>query len=336
MPNYPRFILTDESVNSYGFRLLMSGLSNLEQFQDNPIMLFNHVRPGHTKDAILAIGTWKNIKVEKGRLVADPEFDLEDDFAQKIAGKVERKVYRAASVGIRILETSDNASLKTDGQQGFTVTKWEIREASVTDIPSNKSALTLYDADDNVIELSDFLSTKEKEIENSKPKKMNELQFVAGLLGLPSDANLSNVQDAITKLRSNADQVRGLQDQVKELSDQIKEFQADEASQLFDTALSDGRVREEQRQEFVNLFEKDFESTKRLLKSLPKIKNLHEVPDTGKTMSNDIAVQKYRGKTFSEWRKDDAKVLRELKDSDPETFKALYKSEFNKEYKESR
>lgn len=35
------FVLHDESVNTYGFRMLTSG-ANLEEFKKNPVMLLNH------------------------------------------------------------------------------------------------------------------------------------------------------------------------------------------------------------------------------------------------------------------------------------------------------
>ena len=51
------FVLHDESVNTYGFRMLTSG-ANLEEFKKNPVMLLNH------DDYSLPIGRWENIRVE--------------------------------------------------------------------------------------------------------------------------------------------------------------------------------------------------------------------------------------------------------------------------------
>lgn len=45
------FVLHDETVNTYGFRMLTSG-ANLEEFRKNPVILLNH------KDWELPIGRW--------------------------------------------------------------------------------------------------------------------------------------------------------------------------------------------------------------------------------------------------------------------------------------
>lgn len=37
------FVLSDESVNSYGFRVLTDGIA-LDNFKKNPVMLWNHTR----------------------------------------------------------------------------------------------------------------------------------------------------------------------------------------------------------------------------------------------------------------------------------------------------
>lgn len=51
------FVLHDESVNTYGFRMLTSGV-NLDEFRKNPVMLLNH------NDYSLPIGRWENIRIE--------------------------------------------------------------------------------------------------------------------------------------------------------------------------------------------------------------------------------------------------------------------------------
>ena len=58
------FVLSDGSVNSYGFRVDMEKL-NLSRFKKNPVMLYNHYE---------VIGRWKGIKIEDGKLLASPVF----------------------------------------------------------------------------------------------------------------------------------------------------------------------------------------------------------------------------------------------------------------------
>src|ERR1035437_2291091 len=102
------FVLTDESLNCFGFWLPLSG-AILDQFEKNPLMLWMHHRPWRgTKDEVLALGTWSNIRKDKskGAILADSSFDQNDDFAGQIESKVEGDIYRMASLGIRIVETS--------------------------------------------------------------------------------------------------------------------------------------------------------------------------------------------------------------------------------------
>src|SRR5690606_9730609 len=135
------WVLIDESVTTYGFRVLMSG-ADISQFKRNPVLFYNH------DEWSLPVGRWENIRIEGDKLLADPVFDMEDEQGAKIAGKVERDFLRAASMSLRILETSDDPKLMKKGQSKSTVTKWTAREGSIVGIGANHNALRLYDKDD--------------------------------------------------------------------------------------------------------------------------------------------------------------------------------------------
>lgn len=81
------FVLHDESVNTYGFRMLTSG-ANLEEFRKNPVLFLNH------KDWELPIGRWENIRIEGTRILADAVFDENDEEAIKVMKKVETDFVR--------------------------------------------------------------------------------------------------------------------------------------------------------------------------------------------------------------------------------------------------
>ena len=66
-----------------------------------------------------------------------PVFDKVDDLSKTIAAKYEAGTLRAASIGIRILATSSEKEYLLPGQTRETVTKAEIMEASIVDIPAN-------------------------------------------------------------------------------------------------------------------------------------------------------------------------------------------------------
>ena len=102
-----RIILSDSSLNRYGYRVLTAGLL-LEAFIDNPVMLYGHFRDEGSPlwCDYKAIGYWDDIKIEDDVLSAIPVFDKVDDLSKTIAAKYEAGTLRAASIGIRILATS--------------------------------------------------------------------------------------------------------------------------------------------------------------------------------------------------------------------------------------
>ena len=94
-------ILCSGKVNRYGYTLLVSGL-RLASFLANPIMLYVHRRSllnAETDELSLPIGKWDNIRIEDGKLLATPDFDMDDEFAVKIARKWEHMFGRRAGLG---------------------------------------------------------------------------------------------------------------------------------------------------------------------------------------------------------------------------------------------
>ena len=62
-----RVRITNESVNSYGFRVLTSGI-DLEQYRRNPVLLYMHERGN-------VIGYVKDLQVENGEVTGELVFD---------------------------------------------------------------------------------------------------------------------------------------------------------------------------------------------------------------------------------------------------------------------
>ena len=181
------FVLSDESINSYGFRVLTDGIQ-LDNFKRNPIMLWNHTRCwSDTNNAILPIGRWENIRVENGRLLADAQFDMDDEFSTKIAKKVDKGIINMSSIGIVVNEESDAAEYIIQGQSRKTITKCTLREVSVVDIGSNANAVVLYDTAGNQMELNADGHCVVGLINNIINKQM-ELKEIALSLGLNDNA----------------------------------------------------------------------------------------------------------------------------------------------------
>lgn len=272
------FVLTDESLNSYGFWLPLSG-AVLDQFRKNPIMLWMHNRAWRgTKEDILPIGYWDNIRIEGKKLLADAIFDEEDDFATAIGEKVENNVLRMASCGIRVIETSQDPKWLKPGQTCETPTKWTLREASIVDIGANDNALALvfYDESDNIIKLTDDGSglplQKLTDNRSETPKKGNMKQL-ATLLKLPEDSTDAQFAAEVQKLQdklSAAETARtNAETKLADYEKNEKEQKKAEAASLLDAAVKDGRLNAESRGSWESLFEKDHESAKASLAAIP-------------------------------------------------------------------
>ena len=168
-----RVILSDETLNRYGYWILTSGLQ-LDAFLKNPVMLYMHFRDEGTPEwcDYKAIGYWDDIKIEGNVLSAIPVFDKVDDLSKTIAAKYEAGTLRAASLGIRILATSSEKEFLLPGQTRETVLKAEVMEASIVDIPANANAVRLYDRSTSVKLAAGMDSQAVPELKQFNPETM--------------------------------------------------------------------------------------------------------------------------------------------------------------------
>lgn len=123
------FVLSEESVNSFGFVVQTNGI-DLERFKKNPVMLYQHKRESGI------IGRWENIRIEGTQLLADAVFDESEPLGLKIKTKVEGGFIRSVSIGISEVQQSAIKGVET-------VISCVLDEVSVVDIPSNRNAVKL-------------------------------------------------------------------------------------------------------------------------------------------------------------------------------------------------
>lgn len=277
------FILSDETVNTYGFRVLMDG-ADIEQFKRNPVMFYNH------DDWSMPIGRWDNVRIEDGKLLADPVFDTEDENARKIAGKVERGFLRMASIGFRVVETSDDPKNILPGQKLATVTRWQLREASIVGIGANHNALRLYDQNDRLLDENEILKLFDKTGKTgfgvSIPENYNFTKMkkeIYQLLDVPENGTEDQLHDAVKTL---VDKMKEVSDENKRLKDEAEaraladaEARKNEAVRLVDEAVKDGRLNAEGKENFLKFFAADFESAQKALSNIPKRASVKSILD---------------------------------------------------------
>lgn len=295
------FILIDDSVVMNGFRPLMSGVQ-LASFKANPVMLFMHNRADGgmlaslDEDAVLPIGQWYDVRIEGNRLLAKPDFDDNDPFALKVQSKVEGGYLKGASIWIEPMAVSDDEALKLQGQQGPTITKWGVLEASIVDIPNCRNALAIKNSAGAKIVLNANAAYDASVHEyllsfTDKKQNMNK-DLLCATLGLPSTATDSEIASKLAALKSgteNATQLSAENTQLKTaIANLKKEAQSKEVLSLVDGAIAANKLLPGDKEKFVKLATADFETTKELIdgmkpyKSIESQMNAAEIDDAGK------------------------------------------------------
>lgn len=326
-----QFVLSDESLNSYGFKVLTRGI-NIDNFLQNPVMYYNHERFSGV------IGRWESVKKKGSQLLGAPVFDEKDTLGAKIAGKVKDGFIKAASIGIDkvVIEQINGETI---------VTSCVLVECSVCDIPSNKNALMLYHDDKPVPSQKEFLK-----LYNNQAIMKTDLSPIIDALGLSQGASLNDIVTAIGLLKTSGG-VNDLIDQAVK-NNIVAKYERDELIQLanaspdafkkylqkrkelaltdreenglklINEAIRDGRVNADGNGKvkafWLKSFSEDFESTKHALNQIPKRVSLKEViEESYKSPEN-------RGDwTLSDYRK---KAPKELKNN-PRLYQELLEKE---------
>ena len=314
------FVLHDESINTYGFRMLTSGV-NLDEFRKNPVMLLNH------NDYSLPIGRWENIRIEGGKILADAVFDEKDERAAEVMRKVDNDFIRMASIGAwPPEEKSDAYSLMLPGQKYPTVTKWTVREASIVTIGANHNALAFYDKKtQEVIDLT-AAGAIVRLMDNS-PKTLN-MSLLTQKLNLHDTASEAEIVSAVQNLMDDNARIKS---ENKTLTDAIDKANADrnaankaEAVRLVDAAILTGKLDVKAKEATLAMFDKDFESTKAMLDAIPERQSVaRQINSDG---AGTIALADIKTKSWDEL--DKANKLTILKDKAPEIYAEKFKERF--------
>lgn len=250
-------IVSTEAVNSYGSRVLTSGI-DLSQYERNPVLLWMHRRSW--EPGAMPIGKVENLRIEDGKLIGTPVFDQNDDFAKRIESKWENGFLRMASAGLEPIETTPDPALVLPGQTRETVTRSKLVEVSIVDIGGNDEALQLYGEEGKLLKLAAGeecaglpLLGKDKnpeatpgatpgEVEGTNNPKINLTKMTKeqlALLGLPETATEEQATAALNLMKGRADNA--------------EQIQLAAVTQAVDQAVAERRILAEQRDHFIKL-----------------------------------------------------------------------------------
>lgn len=123
------FKVTTSAKDRHGTVIVPAGV-DIESFKTNPVVLHNH---NHDR----VVGRAVNVQKRGIDIIAEVEFDEEDDFAANIARQVRGGFLNAASMGFIV----DQFEVDEDGNS--TATESEMVEFSIVAVPSNSEALVM-------------------------------------------------------------------------------------------------------------------------------------------------------------------------------------------------
>lgn len=310
-------IITSNGLNSYGSRVLTEG-GDLRQYERNPVLLFMHNRAFSCEN--LPIGRMEGLRIDGDRLIGTPVFDLNDEFAKRIADKWENGFLRMLSAGIEIIETSSDAGVMLPGQTRPTITKWKLVEVSVVDIGANDEALRLYDQAGTMLKLASGIDNevlpllKEKE-DNQLIIKTTMNKELLTLLGLQEGATDEQVLAT----------VRGL----KEKADKVEAMTLANITAIVDEAVTTKKITADKKDHFVNLGKAAGIDSLRETLSLMK-------PAQKPTEVIVERTEKVEGKnevTFAKLSEVPEAELPKMKEENPAEYARLYKAEYGVELK---
>lgn len=233
-----RVRITNDSLNSYGTRVLTSGM-DIEQYRRNPVLLYMHERGN-------VIGFVKDIQVENNEVTGELVFDEVTELSKRCKRQFEFGSLKMVSAGLDIIEMSEDSQYLVVGQTSPTIVKSKLFEVSVVDIGANDDALVLK-KDGKQITLGrdgecalPLLNTNPIKQEQMEQKKL------ALQLGLPETAT----EDEIT---AKLGELHAAQEENVRLKKEKEELTLASITTLVDRAIDEKRISPDKKEDFVSL-----------------------------------------------------------------------------------
>lgn len=305
-----RVRITNESVNSYGFRVLTSGI-DLEQYRRNPVLLYMHERGN-------VIGYVKDLQVENGEVTGELVFDEASELSIRCKKQFEVGSLRMVSVGLDPKETSGAPELLLEGQTRPTVTRSKLVEVSLVDIGANDDAIRMYN-EGTAIELGKDGNCLLPLLSNNPINQTTmDLKKLALQLGLPETADEATVLAKIAELQKEA----GASVTLKAENDKLK---LAGITTLVDKAITEKKITVENKEHFLNLGKtigaEELEKT--LAAMSPNVKLSGIINHQGGSPAQQGSYTKLSEVPEAE--------LLTMRQSDPATYKRLFKAEYGYE-----
>lgn len=305
-----RVRMTDDSLNSHGSRVLTAGV-DVSQYDRNPVLLYMHERGK-------VIGFMKEIKVENGEITGEPVFDCATELSKQCKKQWEVGSLRMVSIGIDILETSDEPEHLVAGQTAPTITKSRIFETSIVDIGANDNAIVMR-RDGKQITLGKDSENPLPPINNKPQNKTQEMEHktIALKLGLPETADEAAILNKIGELQATANEVTALKKDKEDLT-------LSQVTTAVETAIKENRLTADKKEHFINLGKTiGIDSLKTTLEAMAPTAKLGNAINTSKDTQG--AGQQ---KTYTKLSQVPEEELLKIRENDKAEFRRLFKAEY--------
>lgn len=305
-----RVRITNDSLNSYGTRVLTAGM-NVEQYQRNPVLLYMHERGN-------VIGYVKDLKVEDGEVTGELMFDEASELSVRCKKQYEFGSLKMVSAGLDILETSEDPELVVQGQTRPTVTKSKLFEVSLVDVGSNDDAIVLQKDGKKITLGKDSECPLPLLNNNNQNQKQMEQKMVAMQLGLPATATEAEINAKLDELKTAKEENERLQQKNAALT--LASITA-----AVEKAVGEKRITPDKKDEFINLSkEVGQEKLERILSAIsPQMKLSSVIGHQGGAATEPTTYKKLSDVPSGQ--------LITLCKEQPDEYKRLYKEEYGME-----
>lgn len=303
-----RVRITNDSLNSYGTRILTSGME-IGQYERNPVLLYQHNRGQ-------VIGYVKDIRVENNEVTGELMFDCASELSQRCKKQFEFGSLRMVSVGIDVLETSEAKEHLVQGQTRATITKSKLFEVSLVDIGANDDAIVLH-KDGELITLSkDEKSSYLPLITNNQILTKMEQKTLCLLLGLPETADEAAIKAAIGDLKKS-------QAEFTKLEAEKATLELERLTSAVDKAIGEKRIDATKKDQFVELGKKvGYQELQNVFAAMSPQTKLSAV------IGHQGGAPTGGEKTYKKLSEVSSDEILKLRKEQPEEYKRLYKAEY--------
>lgn len=308
MSKTKRVRISNESLNSYGTRVLTSGM-DVAQYNRNPVLLYMHERGQ-------VIGLVKDFKVEGEEITGELVFDEATELSRRCKKQWEFGSLKMVSVGIDIIEMSEAPEYLVPGQSSPTITKSKLFEVSLVDIGANDDAIVLR-KDGQCIELGKDGGTVLPLLHNNNNQKTKTMdqEKLALELGLPKDADEAAISAELARLKAKGTEADSLRTECDTL-------RAARIETLVNAAVAEKKIGEDKKQHFLDLGKKlGVEDLKATFDAMSPQVKLGSIVGKGGAPSGGNAEYKKLSEV-------PAAEIERLRTEDPAQYKKLFKAEY--------